>query len=151
MKQIFAIFALTAMCVTQSFAMSDDEATLVVSEGFASGQSANAIVESLLEQGLSLERISPLSVNDELGPYQIELAKAAICASRDTQEAERVGNAALALSPEQVLYDEIEGAVETYETTGCLAFADNLLPPPSYSPSNTGSQGGVTPPGSPAN
>ena len=154
MKLKFVISMSTAIFATISistFAITEEEAQSVVSEAFASGQSANAIVESLLEQGLSLEQISALSVNDDLGPYQIELAKAAICASRDTQEAELVGNAALSLSPEQVLYDEIRGAMETYETTGCLAFADTLLPPPVYSPSNTGSLGGVIPPGSPAN
>ena len=152
--------------------MTEEEAQLAVSEGFAAGNSANAIVESLVEQGLSLEEISALSINDDLGLYQIQLARAAICASRDTQEAELVGNAALALSPEQVLGDEIRSAIETYETTGCQAFAENFLPPPVYSPTNTGSHGGintlipggspggspgggggggVTPPGSPAN
>lgn len=154
MKFKFVIPAVAAALLVGplgALAMTEAEAQSVVSEAFASGQSADAIVESLLEQGLSLEQISALSVNDDLGPYQIELAKAAICASRDTQEAELVGNAALSLSPEQVLYDEIRGAMETYETTGCLAFADTLLPPPVYSPSNTGSLGGVIPPGSPAN
>jgi len=128
-------------------ALTEAEAEALVRDGIAGNWSSAQIIEMLVEQGLTLEQAAVAAVNASSGDEQVDLAKAAVCASEDIPEAERVGNAAMEIVGAGAAFQEIEGAVETYETSGCLAYAEKRAPT-SYAPRNTGSKGGT--PGSPS-
>ena len=123
-------------------ALSEAEAEALVRDGIAGDWSSAQIIEMLVEQGLTLEQAAVAAVNASTGDEQIDLAKAAVCASEDIPEAERVGNVAMGIVGAGTAFQEIEGAVETYETTGCLAYSERRAPT-SYSPRSTGSTGGI--------
>ena len=140
-------------------ALTEAEAEALVRDGIAGNWSSAQIIEMLVEQGLTLEQAAVAAVNASTGDEQIDLAKAAVCASEDIPEAERVGNVAMGIVGAGSAYQEIEGAIENYETTGCLAYAERRAPT-SYAPRSTGTTGGINvdvpggipgrPPGSPS-
>ena len=124
-------------------AMSDADAQQFVSSSVSDGFSSDAVVEALVEDGLDLITIGEIVVKASTGDAQIDLARAAICAAYNTEEAEKVGNRAIATVGTGVTADTIEGIVQTYETTGCALYVERLAAPPMYAPTNTGSGGGV--------
>ena len=146
--------AIVMLAATQSSlaiaAMSDAAAQQAVQQALRDDFSADAIVEMLVEDGRTLQQVGEVVVIASTGDTQIDLARAAICAATNTEEAEDVGEKAIAQVGPGATADQIEGIIELYETTGCIVYADRQAPP-SYAPSNTGSQGGTIPPGSPAN
>ncbi|MEP4486935.1 MAG: hypothetical protein ABJ013_14995 [Halioglobus sp.] len=143
-------------------AMPDAEAQQTVERAVNDGFSADAVVEMLVEDGRTLQEAGEVVVKATTGEPQIDLARAAICAATDKEEAEDVGARVLAEMSSSAATALVQGILETYETTGCINYADRR-PPPSYAPSNTGSHGGINPsvpggspgrppgPGSPAN
>ena len=147
-KAVVMLFA-TQSALTIA-AMSDADAQQTVQQALRDDFSADAIGEMLIEDGRTLQEVGEVVVKASEGETQIDLARAAICAATDTEEAEDVGEKAIAQVGPGATADQIEGIIEVYETTGCIAYADRQAPP-SYAPSSTGSQGGTIPPGSPAN
>ena len=146
--------AIVMLAATQSSlaiaAMSDAAAQQAVQQALSDDFSADAIVEMLVEDGRTLQEVGEVVVKSSSGESQIDLARAAICAATDTEEAEDVGEKVIAQVGPGAAADQIEDLIEVYQTTGCAAYADRRVPP-SYAPSNTGSGGGTIPPGSPAN
>lgn len=138
--------AVVMLAATQSTlaiaAMSDADAQQTVQQAVRDDFSADAIVEMLVEDGRTLQQVGEVVVKASTGATQIDLARAAICAATSTEEAEDVGEKAIAQVGPGAAADQIEGIVEVYETTGCMAYADRLAPP-SYAPSNTGTGGGT--------
>jgi hypothetical protein len=133
-------------------AMSDADAIEAVQKAVGNGVPAVAVVEMLLTDGRTLPEVGEIVVMASTGDMQIDLARAAICAATDMQEAEDVGGRTKLVVGQGIAAEEIEGIMETFQTTRCIAFADRRVAPPIYSPSNTGFQGGGTiPPGSPSN
>jgi hypothetical protein len=148
------LIALAALLNTGSAfaAMSDADAVDAVEKALGASLSPDEIVELLVEDGRTLQEVGEIVAKASTGDAQIDLARAAICAATDAQEAEDVGNRAKLVVGQGIAAEEIEGIIETFQTTRCIAFADRRVAPPIYSPSNTGVQGGGTiPPGSPSN
>ena len=143
LKNIAVVYAITQFEMAFA-AMSDADAQQTVQQAVRDDFSADAIVEMLVEDGRTLQQVGEVVVNASTGATQIDLARAAICAATNTEEAEDVAEKAIAQVGPGAATDQIEGIVEVYETTGCMAYADRLAPP-SYAPSNTGSQGGINP------
>jgi hypothetical protein len=129
--------------------MSEQEATKAVQDALAAGTSADAIIVMLTDDGRSLADATALAVAVG-GSSQADLARAGVCASVDSIEAEQVGNAIIPTADAD-LAETVSTLVETYETVGCSDPEDELEPPSSYAPSDTGQSGGSTlNPGSPS-
>ncbi|MEP0203750.1 MAG: hypothetical protein ABJ084_05740 [Halioglobus sp.] len=142
LKSVLSVF--TVMQAGAVFAaMSDTDAQQTVQKALADGFSADAIVEMLVNDGRTLPQVGEVVVNASTGDTQIDLARAAICASTDEEEAEVVGASAIAQVGQGDVAAQIEGIVEVYETTGCAVYAVRRQAPPSYSPNNTGTGGGT--------
>ena len=146
MKKIFVktLFAalMLAMSGWAAAALTEAEAEAAVLSGIDGGWSSAQIIEMLVEQGLTLEQAANAAVTASSGDRQVDLAKAAVCAATDVPQAERVGNVALELVGAGNAFEEIEGAIENYETTGCTDYAERRAPT-SYAPRSTGSTGGI--------
>ena len=125
-----------------SAALTESQAEAAVISGIEGGWSSAQIIEMLIEQGLTLEQAANAAVTASSGDRQVDLAKAAVCASSDVPEAERVGNVALELVGAGSAFQQIEGAIENYETTGCTDYTERRAPT-SYAPRSTGSTGGI--------
>ena len=141
-----------AVLSVESYAlMGPQEAAAAIQSALDEGRSADEIIEMLREDGRSLEEATQTAVATTSGESQIDLARAGICASRDIEEAEDVGAAALDVAPLGEPQDEIKGIIETYETTACQGLYERAVAPPVYSPTDTGG-GGTDPllPGSPS-
>jgi len=146
---VFTAFGAYSSCVLA--AMSESDAIRSVQQAVGDNFSANEIIEILVEDGRSLEQVAEVVVMASSGDTQIELAGAAICASLDREEARAVGVRAIAAAGFGRVTDEIEKILETYDTSGCVAYAARSIEPPAYTPSNSGSLGEtLLPPGSPS-
>ncbi len=141
LKKSFTLMLAFAWSGSSFALMNDSEALQAVEAALADGQSADAIIEMLVEDGRSLADATALAVGNSAGQEQVELARAGICAALDNPEAEQVGQAALgAGGGSQPLEDEIESLVALYAATQCQA------PPETYRPAGAVEEpGGGTP------
>ena len=148
--RISAVLAGLALLPLAALAMmSDEAATKAVQDALAAGTSADAIISMLTDDGRSLEAATALAVAAG-GSSQEALARAGVCAAVDSNQAEQVGDAIIPTAGAD-LAETVNTLVETYETTGCADPDEELQPPPSYAPSDTGQSGGSTlDPGSPS-
>jgi len=142
LNRIAMVCVIAALPLTATAAMQIDEAEAAVKAMLGEGASADQVIEALVEDGRSLRVATATAVNAASGDNQIDLAKAGICASTDTAQAEKVGQAAIDVAGATSLIDQIEGAIETYDTGGCAFLAEKKLPPSIYSPTGTGTGGG---------
>lgn len=142
-----ALLPLTAFA-----AMSDSEATQAVQGALAGGESANSVIQMLLDDGRSLTEATSLAVAAAAGSEsQPAIAKAGICAAQDATQAGQVGSDLLAeLTGDMVT--TVNALVANYDTGGCDDDDDRIEPPSSYAPTATGNNGGTNPdfPGSPS-
>ena len=140
--------AMATLPLAATAAMQIDEAEASVNTMLGQGSSAAEIIEALVEDGRSLREATKTAVKASSGDSQIDLAKAGICASSDTTQAEQVGAAALSVAGEGTLANEIKGAVEDYGTGMCMRYAKAKNHPPSGYESAKGNPsggGGVSP------
>lgn len=124
-------------------AMQEGKAEAMVTQMLGDGSSATEIIETLVEDDRTLTQAAVVAVSASSGDKQIDLAKAAICASIDATEAEEVGQAAVGVVGAGPTADVIYGAVEDYETGMCARYAKKLHPPAIYQTEGTGAPGGT--------
>ena len=149
MKNTFICIVILSAIITLPLAATAatqiDEAEASVNTMLSQGSSAVEIINALVEGGRSLREATKMAVNTSSGDNQIDLARAGICASSDTTQAEQVGAAALSVAGEGALANEIKGAVEGFETGMCARDAmKDKTAPVGYS-SDSSSSGGVSP------
>jgi hypothetical protein len=127
---------LAALALPASALMTDAEASATVQTMLDDSKSSTEIIESLMEDGRSLEQATVLAVTVATGHARLNLARVGICLSVDVAQAEEVGRACVNVcSPET---DEIiEGLIEGYVTGACN--------PPEYEVSSKANTGGVSP------
>ena len=141
--RIALLSTLAALPLAASAAMKNSEAGASVVAQLSAGASAEQIIETLVEDGRSLRDATAIAVDVAGGDDRIALAKAGICMSVDTTQAEKVGRAAIDVADEATtLVHEIEGAIEGYETGLCASSDEKKHPPSIYPPAGTSSAGG---------
>ena len=150
MKKTFLQMALLSTLVTMPLlagaAMRSSEAEATVVAMLGAGASSTEIIEALVEDGRSLRDATALAVGVANGDHRIDLAKTGICAASDTTQAEKVGRAAIAVTSEAALIDNIEGAIGAYAAGMCDPVKNKKLPPSGYETSTTPSGGGEVSP-----
>ena len=135
--------ALATLPMAATAAMKNSEAEAMVVSMLAASASAEQIIETLVEDGRSLRDATAIAVDVARGDDRIALAKAGICMSSDTTQAEKVGMAAIDVANDVVtLVHEIEAAVEGYETGLCSLQSEKKHAPSPYPSRGTSSGGG---------
>ena len=139
MKQRFVLaglFLLSGLAAgAANAAMTESEALQAIESSLADGQSADGIIETLVEDGRSLQEATVLAVSASSGQTQLQIARAGICASADNPESQQIGQALSGVPGVEAA--DIEGLVALYAATGCD------VPPESYQPED--GPGGGTP------
>lgn len=146
--RIAMLGAIATLPLAATAAMQTDEAEAAVNTMLGEGTSAPEIIEALVEDGLSLDEATKTAVKASSGDNQIDLARAGICASSDTTQAEQVGAAALTVAGEGSLANKIKAAVEGFETGLCASYVKKEKVAPSrYDSDNSALSdgGGVSP------
>ncbi len=134
---IFLLLFTLTLPLPASAAMSDAEASEAVAGALAGGQSGEAIIDMLVEDGRSLEQATLLAVGVASGRERMELARAGICAAGDDSEAQQIGQGLVDLVSPGEEADEVEGLVAMYVATQCKQQPDTYR--------GAGSPGGGTP------
>lgn len=145
MKSILRSIALLGgLPLAATAAMQIDEANTAVQSLLLRGAAASQIIEVLVEDGRSLRAATATAVDAASGDDRIALAKAGICASADTEQAEKVGEAAIYMVPEALsLIDQIKGAIEGFGTGLCEPVDDREKTPPTMYTTTETPRGGV--------
>ena len=129
--------ALAVLPLAASATMTDAEAAAMVKEMLEDNKSATDIIETLMEDGRSLQDATVIAVENSEGHAQFNLARVGICLSEDVTRAEEVGRACVDVCAPDTK-DIIESLIEGYVTGAC--------DPPEYEYSSTPSGGGSVSP-----
>lgn len=129
--------ALAALPLAVSATMTDAEASVMIKAMLEDDKSATEIIETLIEDGRSLQDATVIAVVNAEGHAKLNLARVGICLSEDATRAEAVGRACVAVcAPETE--EIIESLIEGYVTGACE--------PPQYEYSSTPPGGGSVSP-----
>ena len=143
------VLLLDFVCFTApALAVLDDEAAEgTVISMLDGGRSADAIIETLVTDGRSLRAATAVAVDAAGIENKIELARAGICASSDTAQAEKVGERVLQVVRDDSLAIEIRTLISSFATGGCARRPDEERASPGvYNTDNNISGGtGVSP------
>ena len=135
--RIALLVVLGALPLAASAAMTDAEAAELVKTMLDQNKSATDIIETLIEDGRSLQEATVIAVENSEGHAQYNLARVGICLSEDVTKAEQVGRACVNVC-EPDSKDIIESLIEGYVTGAC--------DPPEYEYSSTPGGGGSVSP-----
>ena len=124
---------LFALPLSAKATMTDAEAIVWVQQMLDENRSSTEIIETLMEDGRSLEDSTVLAVKTANGHAKTNLARVGICLSEDVTRAEKVGRACMDVC-EPDTQEVIESLIEGYVTGACN--------PPTYDYSSTPSGGG---------
>ena len=143
LRSMVLLSAVGSLSLVATAAMQIDEANATAKSMLLKDDAASQIIEALVEGGRSLGEATAIAVDAASGDDRIALAKAGICASSDTKQAEKVGKAAIYVVPDvPSLIDQIEGAIEGFGTGLCDSVDDSEKTPPSmYSTTETSGSG----------
>ena len=117
--------------------MTDAQAIVLVQQMLEENRSSTEIIETLMEDGRSLEDATVLAVKTANGHARTNLARVGICLAEDVTRAEKVGRACADVC-EPDTQEVIESLIEGYVTGACN--------PPTYDYSSTPSGGGSVSP-----
>jgi hypothetical protein len=101
--------------------MTDNEAVQIVQQMLANSDSADEIIQFLVDDGWELDVATALTVKLATnGRERMDLAKAGICAAEDNTQADKVGEAAiLEVVDSETMVRDIHGLVQGYQTGMC--------------------------------
>jgi hypothetical protein len=133
LKRVIAACALLVSLPAWSV-MPDEEAQALVSAMLQESASYQNIVQTLIQDGRSLPEATQVTMR-VVKPFEqrAQLARTALCMSRDIDEAERVTNAAIAaITPGDAVVDEIVSEFVKYQRSSCLDTEIIQRPPFEY-------------------
>ncbi|TGD73104.1 hypothetical protein E4634_12550 [Mangrovimicrobium sediminis] len=120
LKRLRPVAAGLALLPLAAFAaLTPEQVAEVVAEAQAAGNPPESILETLQQQGMSLEEAVTQAVSVAGGgELKARLARAGICSSGDIAQAEAIGNA-LYQGADSALSDSVSQAVADYVSTSC--------------------------------
>jgi len=123
----FSLVASSGLAVAE---LGTGEAESTVITMLDEGRSAGSIIEALVTDGRSLRAATAVAVDAAGTDSKIDLARAGICASSDTAQAEKVGESVLGVVGDDALVSKIRTAIASFATGGCASIRDEERTPP---------------------
>lgn len=136
-SRLALVVILCALPFSAKATMTDAEAIVLVQKMLEENRSSTEIIETLMEDGRSLEDSTVLAVKTANGHAKTYLARVGICLAEDVTRAEKVGRACADVC-EPDTQEVIESLIEGYVTGACN--------PPTHDYSSTPSGGGSVSP-----